>query len=128
VIEHVALWTDDLERICAFYQTYLNAGVGPRYTNPRTGFASHFLTFASGARLEVMRHPDLQAAASGERPARTGFAHLAFALGAKTEVDALTARLERDGYRVVSGPRTTGDGYYESCVLDPDGNRVELTT
>jgi lactoylglutathione lyase len=124
-LEHVAFWVSDFERLRAFYATYFEATAGPRYVNPATGFESYFLTFpGGGARLELMRVPDLSDAAAGPR---IGLAHVAFALGSVAAVDALTERLRTDGYTVADGPRWTGDGYYESVVLDPDGNRVELT-
>jgi len=126
-IEHVALWTRDLERARAFYEGYFEARAGKKYVNAERHFASYFLTFASGARLELMTLPDLGDAQDGDAPDRVGYAHLAFSVGSEESVDALTARLQADGYRVVSAPRRTGDGYYESCVLDPDGNRVEIT-
>jgi lactoylglutathione lyase len=126
-IEHVALWTRDLEGLVRFYQTYFEAEAGPMYTNPAKGFESYFLSFASGARLELMRIPDLAEHPGGEPPQPAGYSHLAFSTGSQAAVDELTARLRADGYRVISGPRTTGDGYYESLVEDPDGNRVEIT-
>ena len=125
-IEHVALWTADLERLRQFYETYFGARASNRYVNPAKRFESYFLTFASGARLEIMQRPDVLAGASGAQPA-LGWAHVAFSLGSEQTVDQLTARMAEDGYSVVDGPRRTGDGYYESVVLDPDGNRVELT-
>ena len=126
-IEHVAIWTSDLERLRAFYETYFAAKAGPKYTNPTKGFQSYFLEFTSGARLEIMSRPDISTGKqdAGETP--SGYAHLAFGLASKTQVDALTDRLSANGYAVIDGPRTTGDGYYESVVLDPDGNRVEIT-
>ena len=126
-IEHVALWTRDLERLKAFYVTYFGARVGPRYVNPAKGFTSYFLTFASGARLELMQVPDVSDRPPDEQGPWTGYAHLAMCVGSQAQVEALTARLRRDGYRVLDGPRWTGDGYYESRVLDPDGNPVEIT-
>ena len=130
-IEHVGLWTDNLERLKSFYETYFGASAGDRYVNPRKQFESYFLTFASGARLELMRRPNLP---NGVRnlhdsgaATRAGYAHLAFSVGSKQQVDDLTVRLRAAGYPVVDGPRTTGDGYYESSVLDPDGNRIEIT-
>ncbi len=123
-IKHAALWTTDLQRLIAFYVKYFEATAGPRYFNPRRQFESCFLSFASGARLELMSVPEL--AGLAEAP-RVGLAHLAFATGSEAQVDALTARLRSDGYQVLDGPRRTGDGYYESVVLDPDGNRVEIT-
>jgi lactoylglutathione lyase len=126
-IEHVALWTSDIERLRAFYERYFGAQSGARYQNPRKRFQSYFLRFASGARLELMHRPDVPLDAADPEGQRTGFIHLAFVVGDEGAVDALTARLRLDGYRVVDGPRRTGDGYYESVVLDPDGNRLELT-
>jgi lactoylglutathione lyase len=123
-IEHIAIWTHDLERLKAFYQTYFECTAGDKYVNAEKQFESYFLTFASGARLEIMHTPDVT---SPPENTRVGYAHLALAVGSEPQVDALTARLQGDGYRIVSGPRRTGDGYYESCVLDPDGNRVEIT-
>ena len=126
-IEHVAIWTRDLQRLRIFYETYFGAQAGPKYTNQIKKFQSYFLVFTSGARLEIMYRPDISA--SGDDAGRTppGYAHLAFGLPSKAQVDALTARLSADGYAVIDGPRTTGDGYYESVVLDPDGNRVEIS-
>ena len=129
-IEHAALWTKDLERLVAFYVEYFGAVAGERYFNPRRQFTSYFLSFSSGARLEVMSVPNLSAGALPESAPTgegTGWAHLAFATGSEAQVDALTARLRAAGYAVLDGPRRTGDGYYESVVLDPDGNRVEIT-
>jgi len=123
-LEHAALWTPDLERARAFYETYFDATAGEKYVNPDTDFASYFLTFEDGARLELMHTPDLTPAAA--HPA-AGYAHVAIALGSEAAVDRLTERLREDGYPVLDGPRRTGDGYYESVVEDPDGNRVELT-
>ncbi len=126
-IEHMGLWTDNLERLKSFYETYFGASAGDRYVNPRKQFESYFLTFASGPRLELMRRPNLlERHDSGDAP-RAGYAHLAFSVGSKQQVDDLTARLRAAGCPVVDGPRTTGDGYYESSVLDPDGNRIEIT-
>jgi len=124
-VEHVAAWTRDLERLTAFYVRFFGAHVGPPYRSRSRPFESRFLTFSSGARLELMSIPDL--APSTRVPPRVGLAHLAFSTGSAAEVDRLTAELAAAGYRVESPPRTTGDGYYESVVLDPDGNTIELT-
>jgi len=124
-IDHIAIWTHDLERLCTFYQTYFHAQVGSKYFNPSKQFESYFLTFDNDTRLELMRLPDL-VSPSGEPPL-IGYAHIALGLGSKEAVDALTARLEQDGYPKQDGPRATGDGYYESAFLDPDGNYLELT-
>lgn len=124
-IEHAALWTNDLERMKVFFEKYFAARANNRYQNLRTGFESYFLTFEGGARLEIMRIPDLAGADAAGR--RVGLAHLAFSVGSKEQVDQLTERLKADGYEVVSAVRTTGDGYYESVIRDPDGNLLEIT-
>ena len=126
-IEHVAIWTHDLERLKIFYETYFDAAAGPKYVNERRGFESYFLTFESGARLELMQMPGIPASRDDPQAQFTGYIHLALAAGSPARVDELTERLRRAGYAVLDGPRHTGDGYYESVVLDPDGNRVEIT-
>lgn len=124
-IEHAALYVNDLEAARAFFVTYLGARSDAGYHNKTTGFRSYFLTFDGGARLELMSRPGV--ADPDKAAERTGFSHIAFSVGSRERVDALTARLRADGYPVVSGPRVTGDGYYESCVLAVEGNRIELT-
>lgn len=124
-IEHIALYVNDLEGARAFFVRYFGAQSNDGYYNSKTGFRSYFLTFDHGARLELMSRPDM---ADLDKPlTRTGLAHIAFRLGGRAAVDRLTARLREDGYQVVSGPRTTGDGYYESCILAFEGNQIELT-
>jgi lactoylglutathione lyase len=125
VIEHVAIWTDDLERLRAFYERYLGGVAGEQYENESTGFRSYFLELG-GARLELMQMPAVAERVAGD-PQLLGLAHIAFALGSEHAVDELTDRLRSGGYLILDGPRRTGDGYYESVVRDPDGNRVELT-
>jgi len=125
VIEHVAIWTDDLERLRAFYEQYFGGVAGERYENHSTGFRSYFLEL-DGSRLELMQMPGVAERAPGEHQ-RLGWAHIAFALGSEQAVDELTDRLRADGRTILDGPRRTGDGYYESVVRDPDGNSVELT-
>lgn len=124
-IEHVAVWTLDLERLVAFYVKHFGAAVGPKYANSRTGFESYFVSFGSGARVEVMRSPNVTAGESGQP--QLGYAHFAISVGSEAEVDRLAERFRADGVPVVDGPRRTGDGYYESVILDPDGNRIEIT-
>lgn len=126
-IEHVALWTDDLEALAAFYRDYFGAIVGDEYVNAAKGFRSRFLSFDSGARLELMSTSTLAPVPLAPGAQRMGLTHFAVATGSEACVDRITERLRRDGFEVLDGPRRTGDGYYESVVLDPDGNRVELT-
>lgn len=125
-LEHVALWTADLERLRGFYEGHLGATAGPLYRSTnQVGFCSYFLTFpGGGARVELMTRPELQGPAGAPH---AGYAHLALSVGSREAVDALTARLQAAGVPIASPPRQTGDGYYESVILDPDGNRVELT-
>ena len=124
-IEHVALYVKDLEAAREFFVTYLEGEANGGYHNPRTGFRSYFIRFGDGARLELMNKPDMT---DLEKPlARTGYAHLAFSVGSEARVDQLTERLRAAGYPVLSGPRTTGDGYYESCILAFEGNQIEIT-
>jgi lactoylglutathione lyase len=127
-VEHIALWVRDLDAMCAFYAGAFGATVGPLYENPAKGFRSHFLSFDSGARIELMTTTlSLDPAAAEPGAQRMGLNHLALALGSESAVDALTDRLQREGHPVLGGPRRTGDGYYESVILDPEGNRIELT-
>ncbi len=123
-IEHIALYVTDLEEMKKFYEVYFSAKSNDKYHNPTTGLETYFLSFDEGSRLELMTRPDM---VSQEKPLfGTGITHLAFSTGSKELVDQLTQRLKNDGYEIISGPRTTGDGYYESCVLDPEGNQIEI--
>ncbi|VTU13473.1 Glyoxalase-like domain protein [Variovorax sp. SRS16] len=126
-IEHIALWTDDLERCKQFYIRYFDAQPGSGYVNAAKGFESCFLSFKEGARIEVMKTTTLHPLVIEPGAQRMGLAHFAVSLGSEVLVDELTRRLKDDGYPVLDGPRKTGDGYYESVVLDPDGNRIEIT-
>jgi lactoylglutathione lyase len=126
-IEHIALWARDIDRVCAFYARHFGAQIGPLYQNDAKGFASRFLTFVSGARIEVMASTSLDLSGSDTGGQRLGFAHIALSLGSEQSVDSATESLRAGGVPVLDGPRRTGDGYYESVVLDPEGNRVELT-
>ena len=124
-IEHIAMYVNELEKARDFFVKYLGGKANGGYHNETTGFRSFFISFDEGARIELMNNPGVaDPEKAGER---TGYIHIAFSLGSKEAVDELTARLEGDGYEVVSGPRTTGDGYYESCVVVIEGNRIELT-
>ena len=124
-IEHIALYVHDLEGAKIFFERYFGAQANGGYHNKNTEFRSYFLTFTDGARLEIMTRPNMDDLPKS--PSRTGFAHLAFSAGSKASVDSLTARLQADGYPVLSGPRTTGDGYYESCIQGFEGNILEIT-
>lgn len=124
-IEHIALWTQDLERSKKFYIKYFGAKSNDKYHNPKKQLETYFLQFDSGARLEIMKRPEVHQ--SADQTYLAGLTHLAFSLGSKEKVDELTETLVNDGYKKMDGPRTTGDGYYESQILDPDGNQIELT-
>ncbi len=124
-IEHIAMYVNDLEAAREFFVKYLNGTSNDGYRNPNTGFRSYFISFEDGARLELMNKPVME---DPEKTLnRTGYAHIAFSVGSKEAVDELTACLKQDGYTVVSGPRTTGDGYYESCIITIEGNQIEIT-
>ena len=125
-VEHIAMYVNDLKKARDFFIKYFNAAVNDGYYNETTNFRSYFLTFEDGARLELMHHPDMQDMEKGIR--RTGLIHIAFSVGSKEKVDELTQRLKNDGYEVLSGPRTTGDGYYESCIVGIEGNQIEITS
>ncbi len=124
-IEHIAMYFVDLEGARDFFIKYFEAKSNDVYHNPKTNFRSYFLTFDDGARLEIMNKPIMD---NLEKPLnRTGYAHLAFSVGSKEKVDMLTQKLKNDGFEVVSGPRTTGDGYYESCIIALEDNQIEIT-
>ena len=123
-IDHIALYVSDLEKTRAYYVKYFGAVSNNLYHNPKTGLRSYFLTFTNGSRLEIMHKPNLPE--SGIDGEHLGYIHLAFRTGSKETVNSLTDILRKDGYKVFSEPRITGDGYYESCVSDPDGNRIEI--
>lgn len=124
-IEHIAMYVNDIEKAREFFVTYFDAKSNDGYHNTSTGFRSYFLSFSDGARLEIMNKPDMSD--YEKNIARTGYIHVAFSVGSKENVDNMTARLKSDGYSVISEPRTTGDGYYESCVVDFEGNQIEIT-
>jgi lactoylglutathione lyase len=126
-IEHVAIWTHDLERLRDFYARYFGGIAGEKYTNPHKHFQSYFLTFETGARLEIMQMEGIPLSLNDVYTQFMGLIHLAFSVGSEEAVNQLTERLQADGYLILDGPRRTGDGYYESVTLDPDGNRLEIT-
>ncbi|SDC07735.1 lactoylglutathione lyase [Pelagirhabdus alkalitolerans] len=123
-IEHVAIWVQDLEGMRTFYEKYFGAQSNQKYYNAKKEFESYFLTFDTGARLELMKKPDLKQSNENDL---IGWAHIAFSTGSKEQVNTLTNQLVSDGFLLLNGPRTTGDGYYESVIEDPEGNLIELT-
>lgn len=124
-IEHIAMYVNDLEKAKDFFIKYFNAISNEGYHNKNTDFRSYFLSFDDGARLEIMKKPVMDD--NAKTLARTGYIHIAFSLGSKEAVNQLTERLKHDGYDIISGPRTTGDGYYESCIVGIEGNQIEIT-
>lgn len=124
-IDHIAMYVNDLESARDFFVKYFHATSNEGYHNHTTDFRSYFLSFDDGSRLEIMKKPGMDDAKKAL--ARTGYIHIAFSLGSKQAVDELTERVKNDGYHVISGPRTTGDGYYESCIIGIEGNQIEIT-
>lgn len=124
-IEHIALYVNDLENARNFFIKYFGAVSNDGYHNEKTDFRSYFLSFDDGARLEIMKKP--QMTDSIKDLSRTGYIHMAFSVGSRENVDKLTQQLKEDGYEVLSGPRTTGDGYYESCIIGIEGNQIEIS-
>ena len=126
-IEHVAIYTKDLEALRSFYTKYFQATSNDLYVNPKKGFRSYFLSFSDGARLELMQMESIPDSLNDPIRQSTGIIHIAFSLGSRSAVDRMSERLREDGFRILDGPRQTGDGYYECAFLDPDGNRIEIT-
>lgn len=124
IIDHIAMYVNDLEAAREFFIRYFDAASNDGYHNPRTGLRTYFLTFEDGAKLEIMSRPGMEDA--DKTLQRTGYIHIAFKVGTKQRVNELTARLKNDGFDVVSGPRTTGDGFCESCVVAIEGNQIEI--
>ncbi|SFV01182.1 lactoylglutathione lyase [Butyrivibrio sp. INlla21] len=124
-IEHIAMYVNELEKTRDFFVKYLGGKSNDGYHNPNTDFRSFFISFDDGARIELMNKPGL---VDADKPlTRTGYIHIAFSVGSKEKVDELTESLKNAGFEVVSGPRTTGDGYYESCIVGIEGNQIEIT-
>ena len=126
-IEHIALWAKDIEILKSFYEKYFDASPNEKYTNTSKMFSSYFLSFDSDTRLEIMQMHSITNAQDNQSNQFLGYTHLAISVGSEKKVDALTSRLLDDGFKVLDGPRRTGDGYYESIVLDPENNRIEIT-
>ncbi len=126
-IEHLAIWTHQLERLKAFYVRFFGAVPNEKYHNPKKQFNSYFLSFDDGTRLELMEMPGIPLNNNDALAQYTGLIHFAISTGSKENVDALTNSIREAGYQVLGEPRWTGDGYYESVVLDPDANRIEIT-
>lgn len=126
-IEHLAIWVEDLERMRSFYEKYFDATSGDLYENTKKKFTSYFLSFNRGCRLELMHRPDISLREGWGKNEYIGMAHFALSVDSKKAVDTLTNRLRKDGFTIAGEPRTTGDGYYESVVLDPENNKIEIT-
>ena len=126
-LEHLAIWTKDLDRLKIFYEKYFHARAGEKYFNSNKQFSSYFLYFEDGCRIEIMQKPGLTELVDTFGNENKGLAHFAFSVGSKQKVDELTNQLRTDGFAIISEPRTTGDGYYESQVADPDRNLIEIT-
>ena len=129
ILEHVAIWTDNLEELKHYYINYFGATANEKYTNEQNQFHSYFLTFGSGARLEIMTRPGIPENKNDRVTAQhKGIIHLAFGVSTMQEVDEKAIQLQSGGFKILRGPRKTGDGYYEFETLDPDDNRIEVTT
>jgi lactoylglutathione lyase len=129
ILEHVAIWTADLEVLKAYYERYFGGKASDKYSNKSTGFQSYFISFTSGARLELMCQPGIPVNQNDVvNRQHLGIIHLAFGVATMEEVDEKARQLSEAGFPVLRGPRRTGDGYYEFETLDPDNNRLEVTT
>jgi lactoylglutathione lyase len=129
ILEHAAIWTRDLERLKNYYQHYFGAVANDKYINEKKGFESYFLSFSTGARLELMAMPGIPLNLNDTvAQQHLGIIHLAFGVASRREVDEKAMELRSAGFPILSGPRKTGDGYYEFETLDPDNNRIEVTT
>jgi lactoylglutathione lyase len=126
-IEHIGIWVENINLMIGFYKKYFNASEGKHYHNPVKNFTSCFIEFPSGARIELMHNPSIPTKKQKNGDQLTGYIHLAIAVDSEQEVDHLSHQLEMDGFLILDGPRRTGDGYYECVVLDPEGNRIEIT-
>lgn len=125
-IEHLAIWTYNLEGLRNFYMRYFDASSNEIYHNHSREFRSYFLSFTGDCRLEIMEMPGIPKSKDGHQKQFTGIIHFAIKVGSKNKVNELTETLRKDGFKIIGEPRTTGDGFYESVILDPDNNRVEI--
>ncbi|MDF1698571.1 MAG: VOC family protein [Saprospiraceae bacterium] len=125
-IEHIAIWTLDLEKMKRFYLNFFDLKSNEKYYNPQKEFSSYFLSFESGARLELMHRPDISEFIA-QNDLKLGLTHFAISVGSKEKVDLITELVQKSGFDIIGEPRTTGDGYYESVISDPEGNLIELT-
>jgi lactoylglutathione lyase len=123
-INHIALYVKDLEKMKEFYEKYFNAKPNKMYHNQKTGLKTYFLEFENDSRLEIMTKENLNCIVKD--PNNIGYIHVSFSVGSKDNVNKLTKQLESDGYKIISQPRITGDGYYESCISDPENNQIEI--
>lgn len=126
-LDHIAIWTKQLEKMRLFYEKYFDGKAGQKYINPRKNFESYFIEFESGTRLELMEKLEVNSKLHEDMANYLGITHFAMSTGDRKIVEQLTEQLRADGYKIIGEPRITGDGFYESVVLDPDGNKVEIT-
>ncbi|MBT8220771.1 MAG: VOC family protein [Bacteroidia bacterium] len=126
-IEHIAIYVKDLELMKSFYEKYFNGKAGELYHNPKKNFSSYFITFDGVCRLELMHKPEIPENSNNIESENIGIIHFAISVGSKEKVDSLASQLSKDGFQIIGAPRTTGDGYYESVILDPENNRIEIT-
>ncbi len=124
-INHIAIYLSDLEEGRAFFEKYFGGKAGNKYENSSNGFSSYFISFEDDVSLELMSNTSLLEEQRIDK--QIGFSHIAFSVGTKEKVLELTEQLRTDGYLVFSEPHSTGDGYFESCVSDSEGNRIEIT-
>ena len=126
-IEHIAIYCKDLEVMRNFYENYFDGKSNEKYVNLKKGFESYFISFADGARLELMQMVGIPTSKNDIYEQFTGLIHFAVSVGSKEKVDELTEKFRKDGFEIIGEPRWTGDGYYESVILDIEGNRIEIT-
>lgn len=127
IIEHLAIWVRDLDLMRSFYMKYFDGKSNEKYRNDKKNFESYFISFDGGARLELMQMPGITDAGSNGHEQFIGITHFAVSVGSKEKVDELTEIFRKDAFEIVGEPRWTGDGYYESVILDPEKNRIEIT-